>query len=80
MVKDEIKITSENSESFDKKQIALAIRNCTLGDKMRCSLIREGIIEHCKGCTLSCICEWIDEVLDAYVEETTNVISSFKVE
>ena len=78
MVKDEIKLNLQ-VESFDKKQIALAIRNSTLGDKMRCSLLAEGIIKQCEGCTLSCICEWIDDALESYVEATTNVVSSFSV-
>ena len=47
MVKDEIKMKSENSQSFDKKQVALAIRNSTLDDEMGCSLLEEGIIKGC---------------------------------
>ena len=80
MVKDEIKLNTENIEWFDKKQIALAIRNSTLDDKIGCSLLAEGIIKYFKGCTLKCICDLIDEVRDEYIEETTSVISSFKVD
>mgnify|MGYP001101736964 CR=1 FL=1 len=31
---DTIKISDKNAENFDKKQIALAIRNCTLNDNL----------------------------------------------
>ncbi|OOM13952.1 hypothetical protein CLOSAC_20380 [Clostridium saccharobutylicum] len=37
MTKDEIKIKSEEGEIFDRKQIALAIRNSTFNDELRCS-------------------------------------------
>ena len=80
MVKDEIKLTTENSEWFDKKQIALVIRNSTLDDKIGCSLLAEGIIKYCEGCTLKCICDLIDDVREEYIEETTNVISTFAVD
>jgi hypothetical protein len=39
MVKDEIKMMNEKSERFDKKQIALVIRNSTLDDELSCSLL-----------------------------------------
>ena len=80
MIKDGIKMITENSEKFDKKQIALAIRNSTLDDKLGCSLLEEGIIKKCQGCSLKCICDLIDEVAEAYVEETTHVVSTFKVD
>jgi len=80
VVKDEIKMKSENSQSFDKKQVALAIRNSTLDDEMGCSLLEEGIIKDCQVCNLKCICDGIDEVSEAYVEKTTNVVSSFSFE
>ncbi|AWK52773.1 hypothetical protein DIC82_18015 [Clostridium beijerinckii] len=80
MVKNEIQMTSEKREWFDKKQIALAIRNSTLDDKMGCSLLSEGIIKYCEGCSLKCICDLIDEVREVYIEETTNVISTFRVD
>ncbi len=79
MVKNQIMVNLEK-ECFDKKQIALAIKNSTLGDMMRCSLLVEGVIRECEGCTLSCICECIDDALEAYVEETTEVVSTFNIE
>ena len=75
-----LQLTTENREWFDKKQIALAIRNFTLDDKIGCSLLTEGIIKYCQGCSLKCICDLIDEVREEYIEETTNVISTFKVD
>lgn len=77
MIKDEIKMKCEDGEVFDKKQIALAIRNSTLGDEMNCSLLEEGIINKCKGCNLKDICDEIDKVVDSYVEKTTKVVNSF---
>ncbi|EHI98154.1 hypothetical protein CDLVIII_1461 [Clostridium sp. DL-VIII] len=80
MIRDEIKIGSEEGECFDKKQIALAIRNSTLGDEMNCSLLEEGIINKCEGCNLKNICDGIDQVVDDYVEKTTAVVNNFSFE
>ena len=79
MVKDEIKLTTEKSEWFDKKQLALVIRNSTLDDKIGCSLLAEGVLKYCQGCTLKSICNSIDDVREKYIEETTKVINTFKV-
>jgi len=80
MIKNEIKMVAEGNESFDKKQIALAIKNSTLDDELGCSLLEEGIIKDCQGCSLKCICDGIDEIVKDYLEKTTKVISSFKFE
>ena len=80
MVKDEIKMKLENSDRFDKKQIALAIRNSTLEDELTCSLLEEGIIKDCQVCSLKCICEGIDEIVGDYVDKTTKVVNSFNFE
>ncbi|WP_270567720.1 hypothetical protein [Clostridium beijerinckii] len=80
MVKNEIKINSEEVEVFDKKQIALAIRNSTFQDDLKCSLLENGILDKCQGCSLRYICDGIDEVVDSYVEETTEVINNFSFE
>ena len=77
MVKDEIKMKDENSEVFDKKQIALAIRNSTLDDELSCSILEEGILKDCQWCNLSDICKGIDKVVDEYVNNNTRVVSSF---
>ena len=80
MVKDEIKLTTEKSEWFDKKQLALVIRNSTLDDKIGCSLLAEGIVKYCEGCTLKSICNLIDDVREKYIKDTRKVINTFKVD
>lgn len=77
MVRNEIKISSEERNVFDKKQIALAIRNSTFDDELRCSLLDDGILNKCEGCSLKYICDGIDEVADDYAKKTTEVINSF---
>ncbi|AGF57407.1 hypothetical protein B0P06_004297 [Clostridium saccharoperbutylacetonicum] len=80
MIKDQIKINSEEAEVYDKKEIALAIRNSTVDDELTCSLIEDGILNKCEGCSLKYICDGIDKVVDDYVEKTTKVINSFNFE
>ena len=80
MIRDEIKIGSEKGECFDKKQIALAIRNSTFSDELRCSLLEDGILDKCQGCSLKYICDGIDQVVDSYVDKTTEVVNSFNFE
>lgn len=80
MVKDEIKMKSQEGECFDKKQIALAIRNSTFSDELRCSLLDEGILNKCEGCSLKPICDGIDNVVDEYVDKTTEVVGNFTFE
>lgn len=77
MVKDEIKMTTECSEYYDKKEIALAIRDSTLDCELGCSLLEEEIVNDCHSCSLKSICDSIDKIAEAYVEETTSVVSSF---
>ncbi|MDR3594605.1 hypothetical protein [Clostridium sp.] len=76
MIRDEIKISSEEGEVFDKKQIALAIRNSTFSDELKCSLLEDGILDKCLGCSLKYICDEIDQVVDNYVEKTTEVVNN----
>ncbi|EHI97677.1 hypothetical protein CDLVIII_0971 [Clostridium sp. DL-VIII] len=80
MIRDEIKIGSEEGEVFDKKQIALAIRNSTFEDDLKCSLIEDGILDKCQGCSLKQICDGIDHVVDNYVDKTTEVVNNFSFE
>lgn len=80
MIKDEIKMKSQEGEAFDKKQIALAIRNSTFSDELRCSLLDEGILNKCEGCSLKHICDVIDNVVDEYVDKTTEVVGNFTFE
>lgn len=77
MVKNEIKIKSEEGEVFDKKQIAIAIRNSTFDDDLKCSLLEEGILNKCEGCSLKYICDGIDKVVESYVDKTTEVVNNF---
>ena len=78
MIRNEIKIKSE--EVFDKKQIALAIRNSTFDDDLKCSLLEEGILYKCEGCSLKYICDGIDQVVESYVDKTTEVVNNFNFE
>ena len=80
MIRDEIKIGSEKGECFDKKQIALAIRNSTFNDELRCYLLDDGILNKCEGCSHKYICDGIDQVVDNYVDKTTEVVNSFNFE
>ncbi|NFS28130.1 hypothetical protein FDF12_06655 [Clostridium botulinum] len=77
MFNDNIKICSEDGECFDKKQIALAIRNATLNDCLECSLIKDEIISGCEACSLKFICDGIEDLSDEYIEHTTKVVSTF---
>lgn len=80
MFKNEIKIKSEEGEGFDKKQIALAIRNSTFEDDLKCSLLEEGILNKCDGCSLKYICDGIDQAVESYVDRTTEIVNNFDFE
>ena len=77
MIKDEIKMKNTDFDTFDKKQIALAIRNSTLGDELECSLKTDNIIESCNSCSLKSICDGIDKVHDEYIKSTSVVVKEF---
>lgn len=49
MISSKIKITEEG-EVLDRKEIALAIRNSTYNDELKCSLIDQNIIKDCESC------------------------------
>ena len=76
MISNRIKITEEG-EVYDRKEIALAIRNSTYNDELKCSLIDQNIIKDCERCSLKYICDGIDALSDDYIKKTTEVISSF---
>jgi len=80
MIKNEIKMKSQEGEIFDKKQIALAIRNSTINDELVCSLLDEGILNKCDGCGLKDICGEIDQMVDNYVDKTTKIVDNFTFE
>lgn len=63
--------------TFDKKQIALTIRNATMEDKLDCSLREEKIINNCDNCSLKSICVGIDHVRDNYVKSASTVVKEF---
>ena len=76
MISNKIKITEEG-ETYDRKEIALAIRNSTYNDELKCSLMDQNIIKDCKSCSLKYLCDGIDALSDNYIKKTTEVISSF---
>ena len=76
MISSKIKITEEG-EVLDRKEIALAIRNSTYNDELKCSLIDQNIIKDCESCCLKLICDGIDGLVDDYINKTTKVVSSF---
>ncbi len=80
MNEDEIKMTTEYNEYFDKKEIAIVIRDSTLNCQLGCSLMEEEIRMGCEGCSLRSICDGIDEVAVTYIKETTKVVSTFSVD
>lgn len=51
-MEDKIKLRDEEFDRYDKKEIALAIRNSTLDYEMECSLLNENIISDCKNYNL----------------------------
>ena len=76
MISSKIKITEEG-EVLDRKEIALAIRNSTYNDELKCSLIDQNIIKDCESCSLKLICDGIDGLVDDCINKTTKVVSSF---
>ena len=76
MISNKIKITEEG-QVYDRKEIALAIRNSTNNDELKCSLMDKNIIKDCKSCSLKYLCDGIDALSDNYIKKTTEVISSF---
>ncbi|OOM74624.1 hypothetical protein CLOBL_43040 [Clostridium sp. BL-8] len=65
---------------FDKKKIVPAIRNSTFGDELSYSLINDGMLNKCEGCSLKYICDEIDKVSEDYINKTTEVVYSFSFE
>ena len=78
MESNRIKITEEG-EVYDRLGIALAIRNSTYNDELKCSLIEQNIIKNFETCSLKFICDGIDGLADDYIHKTTKVISNFKL-
>ena len=78
MISNKIKITEEG-ESYDRKEIALAIRNSTYNDELKCSLVDQNIIKNCESCSLKFICDGIDAFSGDYIKKTTKVVSSFSL-
>ena len=78
MISNKINITEEG-EVYDRLSIALAIRNSTYNDELKCSLIEQNIIKNFETCSLKFICDGIDGLADDYIQKTTKVISNFKL-
>ena len=78
MISNRIKITEEG-EAYDRKEIALAIRNSTYNDELKCSLVEQNIIKDCDSCSLKFICDGLDGLADYYIKKTTKVVSSFSL-
>ena len=78
MLSNRIKITEEG-EVYDRLSIALAIRNSTYNDELKCSLMEKNIIKDCESCSLKFICDGIDALADDYIKKTTKVVSSFSL-
>ena len=76
MISNKIKITEER-EVYDRLSIALAIRNSTYNDELKCSLVDQNIIKNCESCSLKFICDGIDALTDEYIKKTTTVVSNF---
>lgn len=74
---DNIKISDKNIERFDKKQIALAIRNSTLNDTLSCSIKDDMIITSCSECSLMFICDGVDRLAKEYTLKTSTIIKDF---
>jgi len=74
---DNIKISDKNAEIFDKKQVALAIRNSSLNDTLSCSIKDDMIIESCRECSLKFICDGIDRLSKDYTLKTSTIIQHF---
>lgn len=77
MIENRIAVSEEPNQSFDKMQLALAIRNGTFHDSLDCSLLMNGVLADCKSCTLKLLCDEIDKLSESYTNETTDVVNSF---
>ena len=74
MISNRIKITEEG-EVYDRKEIALAIRNSTYNDELKCSLMDQNIIKNCETCSLKFICDGIDGLADDYIKNKPHVFN-----
>ena len=77
MIKNNIIVGTEDNISFDKMQIALAIRNCTYEGELHCILLENNVLKNCDSCNLKPICEGLESVAEDYLVSTTKVINSF---
>ena len=77
MIKNNIILGTEDNKSFDKMQIALAIRNSTYEGELHCILLDDNVLKDCESCNLNPICEGLERVAQDYLVSTTKVINSF---
>ena len=73
MISNRIKITEEG-EVYDRLSIALAIRNSTYNDELKCSLMDQNIIKNCETCSLKFICDGIDGLADDYIKKQLRLL------
>ena len=74
---DKIMVGTEDLRRYDKMQIALAIRNSTYEEELHCSVLSNGLLKNCQGCSLQGICEKIDQVAADYFESSSKVVMAF---
>ncbi|NRY63165.1 hypothetical protein DZE40_004260 [Clostridium beijerinckii] len=43
-------------------------------------MLEDEILDKCQGCSLRYICDGIDQVIEDYVEKTTEVVNNFSFE
>ena len=77
MIKDNIILGTEDNQSFDKMQIALAIRNSSFEGGLQCVLLEDDVLKDCESCNLIPICEGLERLADDYLASAAKVVSSF---
>ena len=77
MIDNNIILGTEEEISFDKMQIALAIRNSTLEGGLQCMLLEDNVLKDCESCNLKPICEGLESLADYYLASIPKVVSSF---
>ena len=77
MIDNNIILGTEEKISFDKMQIALAIRKESLEGGLQCLLLENNVIKSCENCNLKPICEGLERLTEDYLTSTTRIVSSF---
>lgn len=77
MIEDKILVLNDEGQSYDKMQIALAIRNSTYEGNLSCSLLKNRVIKSCQHCSLQFLCDKLEEVAEEYITMTSTVVNTF---